>query len=206
MLRRHCAPKPWESTGPLRVRMGVHAGDTESRDGDYFGPAMNRTAQDHGRRARWPGAAVRGSGRACRRGRLPPGATLRDLGTHRLKDLTLPEHLYQLVHDDIDSEFPTPITLDARPHNLPLQSTEFLGRGSELTAIQVMLESPNTRLLTIAGPGGAGKTRLGLQVAAEQLDRFRDGVFFVDLSAERDPGAAFEAIVHALDSAGIGWW
>ncbi|HET7846000.1 MAG TPA: adenylate/guanylate cyclase domain-containing protein, partial [Acidimicrobiia bacterium] len=175
------AAEPWESTGPLRVRMGVHAGDTESRDGDYFGPAMNRAARimaaGHGGQVLLSGVAA-----SLVDGRLPPRATLRDLGTHRLKDLTLPEHLHQLVHEDIASEFPPPITLDARPHNLPLQSTEFLGRGSELTAIQVMLESPNTRLLTIAGPGGAGKTRLGLQVAAEHLDRFRDGVFFVDLS------------------------
>jgi predicted ATPase/class 3 adenylate cyclase len=190
--------EPWGPSGPLRVRMGVHVGDAESRDGDYFGPALNRTARimaaGHGGQVLFS-AAVAG----LARGRLPVGATLRDLGIHRLKDLTLPEHLYQLVHDDLDSEFPAPITLDARPHNLPLQSTEFLGRGNELAAIQLMLESPNTRLLTIAGPGGAGKTRLGLQLAGEQLDRFRDGVFFVDLSAARDPGAAFEAIVHVLD-------
>ena len=190
--------EPWGSAGPLRVRMGVHAGDTESRDSDYFGPAMNRTARimaaGHGGQVLLSGVAA-----GLADGRLPPGAMLRDLGTHRLKDLTLPEHLYQLVHDDLASEFPAPITLDSRPNNLPLQSTEFLGRGNELAAIQVMLESPNTRLLTIAGPGGAGKTRLGLQVAAEQLDGFRDGVFFVDLSAERDPDAAFEAVVRALD-------
>ncbi len=187
----------WGPTGPLRVRMGVHSGDTENRDGDYFGPAMNRTARimaaGHGGQVLLSGVAAGLAG-----GRLPPGAVLRDLGTHRLKDLTLPEHLYQLVLDDLESEFPPPITLDARPHNLPLQNTEFLGRANELAAIQVMLESPNTRLLTIAGPGGAGKTRLGLQVAAEQLDRFRDGVFFVDLSADRDPAAVFETIVRAL--------
>jgi predicted ATPase/class 3 adenylate cyclase len=188
----------WGPTGPLRVRMAVHAGDTEGRDGDYFGPAMNRTARimaaGHGGQVLLSAVAA-----GLADGRLPPGALLRDLGTHRLKDLTLPEHLYQLVHDDIESEFLAPITIDARPHNLPQQTTEFLGRGSELAAIQLMLESPNTRLLTIAGPGGAGKTRLGLQVAAEQLDLFRDGVFFVDLSAERDPAAAFEAIVRALE-------
>jgi predicted ATPase/class 3 adenylate cyclase len=193
----------WGSTGPLRVRMGVHAGETSSRDGDYFGPTMNRTARimaaGHGGQVLLSAAAA-----GLADGQLPPGAGLRNLGVHRLKDLTLPEHLYQLVHDDLDSEFPAPITLDSRPHNLPQQTTEFLGRRNELAAIQVMLESPNTRLLTIAGPGGAGKTRLGLQVAAEQLDRFRDGVFFVDLSAERNPDAAFEAVVRALEFPGSG--
>jgi predicted ATPase/class 3 adenylate cyclase len=187
----------WGSTGPLRVRMGVHTGDSEARDGDYFGPSMNRTARimaaGHGGQVLLSGVAA-----GLADGSLPEGARLQDLGTHRLKDLTLPEHLFQLVHDDLDSVFPGPNTLDARPHNLPLQSTEFLGRGEELAAIQLMLDSPTTRLLTIAGPGGAGKTRLSLQIAAEQLDRFRDGVFFVDLSAEREPNAAFEAIVRAL--------
>jgi predicted ATPase/class 3 adenylate cyclase len=188
----------WEATGPLRVRMGVHTGDTENRDGDYFGPAMNRAARimaaGHGGQVLLSGVAAE-----LADGRLPPGAQLRDLGTHRLKDLTLPEHLFQLVHDDLETDFPPPVTLDARPHNLPLQTTEFLGRDNELAAIQVMLGSPSTRLLTITGPGGAGKTRLGLQVAAEQLDRFDDGVFFVDVSAERDPDAAFEAIVRTLE-------
>jgi predicted ATPase/class 3 adenylate cyclase len=188
----------WGETGPLLVRMGVHTGETESRDGDYFGPVMNRTARimaaGHGGQV-----LLSASTAALVDDNLPGGATLRDLGTHRLKDLTLPEHLYQLVLDDIASDFPPPVTLDAKPHNLPLQATEFLGRENELTAIGVMLESPSTRLLTISGPGGAGKTRLGLQVAAEQLDNFRDGVFFADLSAERDPDAAYEAIVRALE-------
>ena len=124
---------------------------------------------------------------------------MRDLGAHRLKDLTLPEHLYQLVQDGLESEFPPLLTLEARPHNFPQQTTEFLGRADELAAIKVMLESRSTRLLTIVGPGGVGKTRLGLQVAAEQMDHFRDGVFFVDLSAESDPNSAFEAVVRALN-------
>jgi predicted ATPase/class 3 adenylate cyclase len=196
--QRSLLAEAWGPTGPLRVRMGVHAGDTESRGGDYFGPAMNRAARimaaGHGGQVLLSAAAA-----GLSDGRLPSGAELRDLGTHRLKDLTLPEHLYQLVHQDIGAEFPAPRTLDARPNNLPVQTTEFLGRSNELAAIQVMLESPSTRLLTISGPGGAGKTRLGLQVAAEQMDRFRDGVFFVDLSAERDPDAAYETIVRTLD-------
>ncbi len=190
--------EPGGEIGQLRVRMGVHTGDTESRDGDYFGPAMNRTARimsaGHGSQVLLSAAAAE-----LVTGELPPGAGLRDLGVHRLKDLTLPEHLYQLTHDGLESEFPPPLTLDSKPHNLPLQTTEFLGRESELAAIQVMLGAPGTRLLTITGPGGAGKTRLGLQAGAEQMDQFRDGVFFVDVSAERDPDAAYEAIARTLD-------
>ena len=188
----------WGATGPLRVRMGVHTGETDDRDGDHFGPAMNRTARimaaGHGGQVLLSAIAAR-----LAEDRLTAGAKLRDLGAHRLKDLTLPEHLYQLVQDGLDSEFPPLRTLEARPHNFPRQTTEFLGRDSELAAIKVMLESRNTRLLTLVGPGGAGKTRLGLQVAAEQMDNFRDGVFFVDLSAESDPSAAFEAVVRALN-------
>lgn len=189
--------EPWPSS-PLRVRMGVHAGETESREGDFFGPTMNRTARimaaGHGGQVLLSAAALRLAGE-----QLPDGSGVRDLGVHRLKDLTLPEHLYQLMHEDIEAEFLEIVTLDATPHNLPAQVTEFLGRSDELTAIQVMLEASSTRLLTLAGPGGAGKTRLALQVAAEQAHLFRDGVFFVDLSAERDPGAAFETIVRVLD-------
>jgi predicted ATPase/class 3 adenylate cyclase len=188
----------WGPIGPMRVRMGIHAGEAEHGEGDYFGPVMNRAARimaaGHGGQVLVSGKVAEVAG-----DRLPSGATLRDLGSHRLKDLTLPEHLYQLLHGDLQSDFPPPFTLDARPNNLPLQTTEFLGRGSELDAIEAMLMAPATRLLTIFGPGGAGKTRLGLQAAAELTDRFRDGAFFVDLSNERDSDAAFEAVVRALD-------
>ncbi len=189
--------EPWGTIGSLRVRMGIHTGESEQRDGDYFGPTMNRTARIM---AAGHGGQVLFSAMAARLvdGRLPHGATLRDLGIHRLKDLTQPEHLYQLVHDELESQFPALTTLDSRPHNLPLQATEFFGRSAEISTIDAMLRSPGTKLVTIVGPGGAGKTRLGLQVAAEQIERFADGVFFVDLSAERNPDAAYEAIVRAL--------
>ncbi|HEX2421060.1 MAG TPA: AAA family ATPase, partial [Acidimicrobiia bacterium] len=195
--QRALAAEPWGPIGSLRARMGIHTGESEQRDGDYFGPTMNRTARimaaGHG------GQVLLSSIASAQIGdRLPPGAALRDLGLHRLKDLTLPEQLFQLVHDELESEFPPPATLDSRPHNLPLQTTEFFGRLSEISTIGAMLRAPGTKLVTITGPGGAGKTRLALQVAAEQIDRFADGVFFVDLSAERDPDAAFEAIVRAL--------
>jgi predicted ATPase/class 3 adenylate cyclase len=186
----------WGPTGPLRVRMGIHSGDTQSREGDYFGPAMNRAARIM---AAGHGGQVLVSGTAASAGYLPPGVQLRDLGMHRLKDLTEPEHLFQVLHEVLRAEFPDPNTLDGRANNLPQQATEFLGREDELEAIHLMLDSPTTRLLTVTGPGGAGKTRISLQVAADELDRFPDGVFFVDLSSERDPDSVFDAIALALD-------
>ncbi|MDJ0961752.1 MAG: adenylate/guanylate cyclase domain-containing protein [Acidimicrobiia bacterium] len=186
----------WD-TAEVRVRMGVHAGDTQTRDDDHFGPVMNRTARimasGHGGQvvvsALTVELAIPG---------LSPGTTFRDLGSHRLKDLTEPEHLYQLMHEGLPVEFPTLRTLDSRPNNLPLQSTDLVGRSQELAAIHLMLENPSTRLLTIAGPGGAGKTRLGLQVAADLMDSFRDGVWFVDLAADTTPAEAFETVVRVL--------
>ncbi|MGH8959388.1 MAG: ATP-binding protein [Acidimicrobiia bacterium] len=195
--QRALRAESWGAIRTLRARMGIHSGESEQRDGDYFGPTMNRTARimaaGHGGQVLFSGTAAQ-----LLNSKLPTGATLRDLGLHRLKDLTLPEHLYQLIHHDLESEFPPPTTLDSRPHNLPLQTTEFFGRTAEIATIDAMLRAPGTKLVTITGAGGAGKTRLGLQVAAEQIERFADGVFFVDLSAERDPDAAYEAIVRAL--------
>lgn len=196
--QRNLAAERWSTGGPIRVRMGIHSGESDNRDGDVFGVAVNRAARimaaGHGGQV-----LVSGLSAGLAADTLPQGSSLSDLGTHRLKDLTLPEHLYQLMHADLASEFAAPLTLDSRPHNLPLQTTEFLGRTSELNAISALLESPNIRLLTIAGPGGAGKTRLALQVAADQFDHFNDGVFFVDVSMEKDPDAAMEAIVRAID-------
>ncbi|MEX0864033.1 MAG: adenylate/guanylate cyclase domain-containing protein [Acidimicrobiia bacterium] len=187
----------WEATGPIQVRMGIHTGDAETRDGDYFGPVLNRTARimaaGHGGQVLISGAA------ANTLNGLPHGATLLDLGEHRLKDLTLPEHLFQLQHPDLRSGFPPLATLDARPNNLPFQVSEFFGRGSELTAIQGMLDDPVSRLITLTGPGGSGKTRLALQVAADLVDHYADGVFFVDVSNERHPQEVFETTVRALD-------
>ena len=186
----------WDTT-PVRVRMGVHVGDTQARDDDHFGPVMNRTARIM---AAGHGGQVLVSETAANlaAAELSDDTTFRDLGTHRLKDLTEPEHLYQLVHPGIGAEFADLRTLDSHPNNLPLQSTEFLGRTQELAAIHLMLENPATRLLTIAGPGGAGKTRLGLQVAADLVDTFRDGVWFVDLAADATPDDAFESVIRAL--------
>lgn len=187
----------WASIEPIKVRIGIHNGETEQRDGDHFGRAMNRASRimsaAHG------GQVLVSESVVSQVDQLPPDTSLLDLGMHRLRDLSSPEHLFQLVHDGLRNDFPPLRSLDGRPNNLPLQTTDFLGRTDELAAIRVMLDSPGTRLLTLTGPGGTGKTRLALQVAAEKLDDFPDGVFFVDLSAERSPDGVYEAIVRTLD-------
>jgi hypothetical protein len=113
---------------------------------------------------------------------LPGRTTLRDLGTHRLKDLGRAEHVYQLVQPGLADEIPAPATIDSRRDNLPTQASTFIGRETELNQIRKRLEDDAVRLLTLTGPGGTGKTRLSLRVAADEVDNFPDGVFFVDLS------------------------
>jgi predicted ATPase/class 3 adenylate cyclase len=192
---------PWPETGPLRVRMGMHAGEALERAGDFFGPPVNRAARIM---AAAHGGQVLLSEHAAElaRHRLPDEAALRDLGEHRLKDLFQREHIFQLVHPDLTSEFPPLATLSYRPNNLPTQTSEFLGREAQVAAIRDLLEAEGVRLLTLTGPGGIGKTRLALQAAADQIDRFEDGVYFVDLSTVRSANAVFEGIVRAVGLTG----
>jgi predicted ATPase/class 3 adenylate cyclase len=200
--QRALASASWETDEPLRVRMGAHVGAAEPRAGDFYGTAVNRAARimaaAHGGQVLCSAAVVRLVDE------LPSGASFRDLGDHRLKDLTDPEHLFQLTHPDLPTDFPPLATLDARPNNLPVQVSEFVGRESELEAVRELLGRPAVRLLTLTGPGGTGKTRLSLQVAAEAADQYPDGAFFVDLSAERDADAAFETIQRDLGLTGAG--
>jgi class 3 adenylate cyclase len=159
------AAEPWGSTEPLRVRMGLHAGEAATRSSDYFGPAVNRTARimavGHGSQVLLSSAAA-----TLATDRLPEGAGLRDLGAHRLKDLGRPERLFQLVHPDLADAFPPLATLDRRPNNLPTQTSTFVGRDAELEEIGRRLGDEAMRLLTLTGPGGTGKTRLALRAAA----------------------------------------
>jgi hypothetical protein len=127
---------------------------------------------------------------------LPDGASLRDLGVHHLRGIADPERLHQLVVEDLASDFPPPRTLDARPNNLPPQLTSFVGREEEITDVERLLG--HTRLLTLTGPGGSGKTRLALRVAADLLTQFRDGSCFVDLSPVTDPALVPAAVANAL--------
>ena len=169
---------------PLRVRCGLHRGAVERRDNDCFGPPVNRTARimgaAHGGQILLSQAVVDSLGR-----RLPAEVTLRDLGGIRLKDLTAPEHVYQIVHPRLRQDFPALRSLEATPNNLPQQLTSFVGREREIAEAEGLLKG--ARLLTLLGMGGLGKTRLSLQVAADALDGCPDGAWFLDLAPIRDP-------------------
>jgi predicted ATPase/class 3 adenylate cyclase len=195
--QRALAAEAWGEVGPIRVRMALQSGAAELRDGDYFGPPLNRVARllsaGHGGQV----LLALPTEELVRDG-LPDGASLRDLGEHRLKDLIRPERIFQLVDPELPDEFPQLRTLDQRPNNLPIQATPFVGRENVVAAVREELIRPDVRLLTLTGPGGTGKTRLGLQVAAELLDEFEDGVFFVSLAPTSDPTLVAAAIAQAL--------
>jgi predicted ATPase len=129
---------------------------------------------------------------------LPAGVALRALGPHRLKDLDQPAPLYQLVVVGLPADFPPPRTLDRHAHNLPIQPTPLVGRAAEVAAVCALLRRGDVRLVTLTGPGGVGKTRLALQVGAELLDQFADGVWFVPLAPIVDPDLVAPTIVRAL--------
>ncbi len=196
--QRALQAEPWGETGPIRVRMALHAGSAEERAGDYFGPPLSRAA-------RLCAAAAGGQivlslvAQALVRDQLPPDVLLLDLGTHRLKDLTSPEPIFQVVAPDLPGEFPPLKTLNRYRTNLPAQPTMVIGRDAEVAAVRDLLRRSDVRLLTLSGPGGIGKTRLALEVAAELLDDFRDGVWFVSLAAIMDPNLVAASIAQALE-------
>ena len=183
----------------VRVRMGMHTGEgtpaSEKAGADYVGIDVHRAARI---------AAVAHGGQVLASGAtrllvgedLPAGVALRDLGDHRLKDLAQPERIFQLVIDGCPSEFPALRTLDRTPNNLPTQITTFIGREQEIRDGLDLLHG--TRLLTLTGPGGTGKTRLSLQLAAEAVGSFPDGAFWVPLAPISDPELVPSTIAHSL--------
>jgi predicted ATPase/class 3 adenylate cyclase len=182
---------------PLAVRFGLHLGADQHRDGDFFGPAVNRAARvmqaAHGGQVLLSHAVV-----ARIDGRLPSEAALRDLGAVRLRDLATPERLYQLLHPRLRPAFPPLRSLASTPNNLPQQVNSFIGRSRELDEVRTMLSMPTVRLLTLLGMGGLGKSRLSLQAAAEVLDDYPDGVWFVELAPLTDPRAVPQAVAGVM--------
>jgi predicted ATPase/class 3 adenylate cyclase len=189
------AAEPWPGELSIRVRMGLHTGEASVAGGSLIGLDVNRAA-------RIAAAAHGGQILASETTRslvgtsLPAGVTLRDLGEHRLKDLTAPTRLFQAVAEGLTADFPPPRTLDARPNNLPVQLTSFVGREAELAEAERLFA--NTRLLTLTGPGGTGKTRLSLELAASLADEWPDGVFFVPLEPVREPSLVAPRILASL--------
>src|ERR1700722_13836288 len=177
--QRALAAADFSAVEGLRVRMALHAGSAHERDGDYFGPAVNRVARllavGHGGQVLLSGACAE-----LFQAEPPPECSLRDLGEHRLKDLAQSERIYQLLTPDLIADFPPLRSLEHLSNNLPAQVTSFIGREAEIAEITALIEQH--RLVTLVGSGGVGKTRLSLQVAADLIDDFGDGVWFVELA------------------------
>jgi len=190
----------WQGMGmatPLSLRLALHTGPVETREGDYFGPTLNRTsrllATAHGGQSLLSEATA-----VMVREHLLGNMALKGLGEHRLKDLQRAESVYQLVCPPLPVDFPPLRSLEGRPHNLPLQLTLFVGREGALADAASRLRDPGTRLLTLLGPGGTGKTRISLQLAAECLHDFTDGAFFVALEPVRTATLVAGSITSVL--------
>lgn len=181
--QRSLAQHSWPEGSPVRVRMGLHTGEGRLDGKEYVGLDVHLAARiaaaGHGGQV-----LLSHSTRPLVELDLPDGVRLRDLGDHRLKDFDEPKHMHQLVIEGLPEYFPPLKTLNV-PTNLPVPLTSFVGRQRELGEITELLDS--ARLVTLTGPGGTGKTRLALTVASVVLDRFPDGVYFVELAPITDP-------------------
>jgi predicted ATPase/class 3 adenylate cyclase/Tfp pilus assembly protein PilF len=198
-LGSQCAlyAEPWPGAISLCVRMALHTGTAELRDTDYFGQPLNRVARllgaGHGGQTLLTDVA-----HDLTRDTLPPFVALKSLGEHRLRDLGRPEPVFQLLHPTLPSEFPPLKSLDNPdlPNNLPQQVTSFIGREKEIESVKTLLGK--TRLLTLTGSGGCGKTRLALQVAADVLENYPDGAWLIELAPLADPALVTQSVAQAI--------
>jgi predicted ATPase/class 3 adenylate cyclase len=195
--QRALASHMWPEGVAIRVRMGIHTGEPVVTDEGYVGMDVHRGARimsaGHGGQVLLSQAThdLLSDG-------IASSVAVRDLGEHRLKDLTRPQRLYQLLISELESDFPPLKTLDNRPTNLHAQPNPLFGRQRELQEVGAILRRNDVRLLTLTGGGGTGKTRLGLQIGADLLDAFSDGVFFVSLAAIMEPELVPATIARTL--------
>lgn len=189
------ASEDWNDIGSLVVRMGIHVGTAELRDGDYFGGTLNRASRiesaAHGGQILLSRIAVE-----LLEDEPLDAISFKSLGSHRLRNLDRPEHLYQAVVPNLPESFPPPRSMEALPNNLPVQTTSFVGREKQLEDVKRLLK--NTRLLTLMGTGGTGKTRLALETGAQLINSFRDGVWLAELALIAEPERVVEAAAAAV--------
>lgn len=185
----------WGEIGQLRVRMALHSGAVESQGQRYYGAPLYRCARllalAHGGQVLLSAATAQ-----LVRGLLPADATLRGLGTHRLKDLAAPEEVFQLIHPGLADDFGPLHSIETIPTNLPIQLTSFVGRDHEMTELMELLRT--NRILTLTGAGGVGKTRLAMQTAADLVDRYPDGVWLAELAPLSDPALVAHEVASSL--------
>ncbi len=196
-VQRALATHPWPKGVAVHARMGLHTGEPALTSDGYVGLDVHQA--EHIMRAGYGGQVLLSQTTAhLVEQDLPDDVNLRDLGEHRLKDLGRPKRLFQLDISGLPTGFPPLETLDSYSHNLPVQLTPFIGREQEVTSVCDLLRSEDVHLLALTGPGGTGKTRLALQVAAELSDIFADGVFFVNLAPISDPALVVPSIAETL--------
>ncbi|HEV2583682.1 MAG TPA: AAA family ATPase, partial [Ktedonobacteraceae bacterium] len=197
-MQRALASHAWPNGVTVRARIGLYTGEPQLSAEGYVGLDVHHASRimsaGHGGQV-----LLSQTTRDLVEHNLPGGVSLQDLGAHRLKDLQHPSHLFQLVMVGLPADFPPPKTLDSHPNNLPIQPTSLIGREKEVATVQHLLRREDVRMLTLTGPGGTGKTRLGLQVAAEASERFVDGVFFVNLAPISDPALVVPTIAQTLE-------
>jgi predicted ATPase/class 3 adenylate cyclase/uncharacterized protein HemY len=186
----------WPLESSLRIRIGLHTGEADLHDGDYYGPAVNRCARIRG--AAHGGQSLLSLTTASLvQDSLPDGTSLRDLGEYNLRDIQRPERIFQLVIDQLPADFP-PLRADEGLHtNLPSMLSSFVGRGEEISEVKRLLQE--NRLLTISGPGGSGKTRLALQVGTQLIDHYTGGVWLVDLAPLTNPDLVVKSVANVFD-------
>src|SRR5438046_1335398 len=191
-IQRALRAQSWPAHVPMRVRMAIHTGEAGA---DYRGPHVNRAARlraiAHGEQILLSGVTA-----GILRDALPDGVSLIELGRHRLRDLSELEHVFQLAHPELRFDFPPLKSLTSFRQNLPIQLTSFIGRVEEQKTVRALIEKHS--VVTLVGAGGCGKTRLAIQVGADELENFRDGVRFVDLAPLSGAGLVVAAIGAAL--------